>query len=123
MLSLKNFDTDDQDEKLKLVGMISNSTYLWRWSDSPQIGHLADILCWGHVAFPSLIVQKFKDGILDVKSAEADSFLALWGGLGISLGLVFYGKRVIQWVLRSGSENACHAVVDAYSTVYGTVDD
>jgi len=37
-----------------------------------------------------------QDGILDVKSAEADSFLALWGGLGISLGLIFYGKRVIQ---------------------------
>jgi hypothetical protein len=37
-----------------------------------------------------------QDGTLDVRSAEADSFLALWGGLGISLGLVFYGKRVIQ---------------------------
>jgi hypothetical protein len=37
-----------------------------------------------------------QDGTLDVGSAEADSFLALWGGLGISLGLVFYGKRVIQ---------------------------
>ena len=39
-----------------------------------------------------------QDGILDVKSAEADSFLALWGGLGISLGLIFYGERVIQYV-------------------------
>jgi phosphate/sulfate permease len=35
---------------------------------------------------------------LDVKTAEADTFLALWGGLGISLGLIFYGERVIQYV-------------------------
>jgi len=43
-----------------------------------------------------VIYLVFKEGIITSTSATAPFMISLWGGLGISLGLILYGKKVIM---------------------------
>lgn len=43
-----------------------------------------------------VIYYIYKEGVIEESSAKAPFAIALWGGIGIALGLVLFGKRVIK---------------------------
>ncbi|XP_023329618.1 sodium-dependent phosphate transporter 1 [Eurytemora carolleeae] len=42
-----------------------------------------------------VIYLVFQEGVIDEISYSSPFLISLWGGIGISLGLIFYGKKVI----------------------------